>query len=115
MACAIAPVVALGEGVAVKVEPSDSATQVALIWSLAKVEAALFGQSAADICSRVRNPERSGGHDMMELAAYLDHDLFSHPAWSPGGGRMSVPCNLQAHVDDILTRGVAGLPDPEDQ
>lgn len=89
------------------------APQVAMGWQLAPVEAAWFGRSSPEICAQLRDPERNGGRDYLEIAAHLDHDLILHWAWNPGGGREPAPYSLQEHVDDILAWGVAGYPCPE--
>lgn len=91
-----------------------AAPQVAMSWMLAPVEAAWFDQTASHICNQLRNPDRNGGRDMMDLATHLDHDLILHWAWSPGGGREPAPYSLQEHVNDILIWGVAGMPCPEE-
>lgn len=91
-----------------------AAPQVAMNWMLPPVEAEWFDKAAVYICNQLRDPQRNGGRDMMDLAAHLDHDLILHWAWSPGGGREPAPYSLQEHVDDILTWGVAGMPCPED-
>ncbi|MGX9355759.1 hypothetical protein ACS3SW_11570 [Roseobacteraceae bacterium S113] len=62
------------------------APQVAMSWQLAPVEAEWFGKSSDEICNQLRDPERNGGRDMMELASHLDHDLILHWAWNPGVG-----------------------------
>lgn len=87
-----------------------AAPQVAMTWMLPPPEAAWFGKSTEEICTQLRDPERNGGRDMMDLAAHLDHDLILHWAWSPGGGREPAPYSLQEHVNDILMWGVAGMP-----
>lgn len=91
-----------------------AAPQVAMTWMLAPVEAAWFGKTSDEICQQLRDPERNGGRDMLDLAAHLDHDLILHWAWTPGGGRAPAPYSLQEHVDDILIWGVAGMPCRED-
>ncbi|SLN31548.1 hypothetical protein PSA7680_01522 [Pseudoruegeria aquimaris] len=90
-----------------------AAPRVAAEWQLAPVEADWFGRSSVEICRQLRDPERNGDRDMLELAAHLDHDLILHWAWAPGGGREPAPYSLQEHVNDILTWGVAGMPCPE--
>ncbi|MEO0829841.1 MAG: hypothetical protein AAFY03_05215, partial [Pseudomonadota bacterium] len=74
------------------------------------VEAAWFGKSSTEICNQLRDPDRNGGRDHLEIASHLDHDLILHWAWTPGGGREPAPYSLQEHVNDILAWGVAGFP-----
>lgn len=88
------------------------APQVAMSWQLAPVEAEWFGKSSVEICQQLRDPERNGGRDYMDLASHLDHDLILHWAWAPGGGREPAPYSLQEHVNDVLAWGVAGYPCP---
>lgn len=87
-----------------------AAPQVAMNWRLAPVEAEWFGKSSTDICNQLRDPDRNGGRDYLDLASHLDHDLILHWAWNPGGGREPAPYSLQEHVNDVLAWGVAGYP-----
>ena len=87
-----------------------AAPQVAMDWQLAPVEAEWFGKTSAEICNQLRDPDRNGGRDFLQIAGHLDHDLILHWAWSPGGGREAAPYSLQEHVDDVLAWGVAGYP-----
>lgn len=90
------------------------APQVAMNWRLAPVEAEWFGKSSIEICHQLRDPDRNGGRDVMELASHLDHDLILHWAWAPGGGREPAPYSLQEYVNDVLAWGVAGFPCVDD-
>lgn len=92
-----------------------AAPQVAMAWQLAPVEAEWFGKTALEICTQLRDPERNGGRDFMDLANHLDHDLILHWAWSPGGTREPAPYDLQSHINDVLAWGVAGYPCEGDQ
>jgi hypothetical protein len=92
-----------------------AAPQVAMNWRLAPVEAEWFGKSSTEICEQLRDPERNGDRDHLELANHLDHDLILHWAWNPGGGREAAPLSLQEHVNDILAWGVAGFPCEHDE
>lgn len=87
-----------------------AAPQVAADWRLAPVEAAWFGRTAPEVCAQLRDPERNGGRDFVDLARHLDHDVILHWAWSPGGGREPAPYSLQEHVNDVLAWGAAGFP-----
>lgn len=93
---------------------AHAAPRVASGWRLAPVEAHWFGQSSAAICQQLRNPDTNGGRSFEQLAEHLDHDLILHWAWAPGPGREPAPYSLQAHIDDILLWGVAGMPCPDD-
>ena len=86
------------------------APQVTMTWQLAPVEAHWFGKSSDEICTQLRDPERNGDRDMLDLAQHLEHDEILHWAWAPGGGREPAPYSLQEHVNDILIWGVAGFP-----
>jgi hypothetical protein len=93
--------------------PNDAAhmaPQVAADWRLAPVEAEWFGKTELEVCNQLRDPERNGGRDYLDIASHLDHDVILHWAWAPGGGREPAPYSLQEHVDDVLAWGVAGLP-----
>ena len=95
-------------------ETPHAAPQVAMSWRLAPVEAEWFGKSSVEICNQLRDPERNGDRDHLELASHLDHDLILHWAWNPGGGREPAPYDLQSHVNDVLVWGVAGFPCEDD-
>ncbi len=92
-----------------------AAPQVAMDWRLAPVEAEWFGKSSVEICNQLRDPERNGDRDHLDLASHLDHDVILHWAWNPGGGREPAPYSLQQHVNDILAWGVAGFPCENDR
>ena len=87
-----------------------AAPQVAMNWQLAPVEAEWFGKSSTEVCQQLRDPDRNGGRDHLEIAEHLDHDLILHWAWNPGGGREPAPYDLQSHVNDVLAWGVGGMP-----
>lgn len=91
-----------------------SAPRVGAEWQLAPVEADWFGRSSEEVCAQLRNPELNGDRNFEELASHLDHDLILHWAWDPGPGREPAPYSLQAHVNDILAWGVAGMPCPSE-
>ena len=91
-----------------------AAPQVAMNWQLAPVEAEWFGKSSAAVCQQLRDPDRNGGRDYLDLASHLDHDLILHWAWNPGGGREPAPYSLQEHVNDVLVWGVGGMPCADD-
>ncbi|WP_166417227.1 hypothetical protein [Cochlodiniinecator piscidefendens] len=81
-------------------------------WRLAPVEAEWFGKSSREVCEQLRDPERNGGRNVLEIAEHLDHDVILHWAWNPGVGRESAPYSLQDHVNDVLAWGAAGTPCP---
>lgn len=90
------------------------APQVSMTWQLPPVEAEWFGRTSDEICAQLRDPERNGGRDYVEIAGHLEHDLILHWAWTPGGEREPAPYSLQEHVNDVLTWGVAGYPCRDD-
>lgn len=81
-------------------------------WHLAPVEAQWFGKSAAEICAQLRDPDRNDGMDHIALAEHLAEGPLVAWGWSPGGTRVPAPYSLQAHIDDVLIWGVAGMPCP---
>lgn len=89
-----------------------AAPRVGMTWRLAPPEAHWFGQSSRKICEQLKNPALNGGRDYLQLAEHLEHDLILHWAWQPGPGREPAPYSLQAHVDDLLIWGAAGMPCP---
>jgi len=88
-----------------------------LDWQLAPVEFEWFDKTPAEICAQMSDPERNGGRDWLGLAEHLVDDAGHHGfvlwGWNPGGGREPAPYSLQAHVDDVLAWGAAGMPCPE--
>ena len=89
-----------------------TAPRVAVAWRLAPIEADWFGQSSAEICQQLKDPEKNGGRDTLAIADHLGHDVILHWAWEPGGSRQPAPYSLQEHVNDILSWGAAGTPCP---
>jgi hypothetical protein len=89
-----------------------------LDWQLAPVEFVWTGRSSAEICAQVKDPDRNGGRDFAGLVEHVTHDAkvtgFISWGFAPGGGREPAPYGLQAHLDDILTWGGAGMPCPTD-
>lgn len=96
-------------------ETPHAAPRVAMIWRLAPVKAEWFGRTSQQICEQLRDPERNGGRTSKAIAEHLGHDVILHWAWKPGGNREPAPYSLQAHVNDILAWGAAGMPCPEDK
>jgi len=98
---------------------AHAAPQVGLPWRLPPAEFAWFGQSSAEICAQMSDPERTGGRDWMGLAEHLvtdaGHQGFVLWGWQPGGTREPAPYSLRTHVTDVLTWGVAGTPCPEEE
>ena len=90
-------------------------------WQLAPVEFEWFDKSPVEICEQLKDPDRNGGRDWMGLAEHLIVDAGHRGpvlwGWAPGGTREPAPYNLQQHVDDMVTWGVAGqpCPDPEEE
>ena len=91
-----------------------AAPRVEGAWRLAPVEADWFGKTSKQICTQLRDPKQNGNRSYTDLAKHLDHDKILHWAWKPGGNREPAPYDLQSHVNDVLTWGVAGMPCPED-
>ncbi|PLS22696.1 hypothetical protein [Neptunicoccus cionae] len=91
---------------------AHSAPAVPDDWRLAPVEANWFGQSAQTICNQLRDPELNGDRHYTEIAEHLGHDVILHWAWKPGGNREPAPGTLEAHIEDILVWGAAGMPCP---
>lgn len=98
-------------------DTANAPPRAGLAWQLAPVEFTWFGQSPAQICAQMSDPERNGGRDYMGLAEHLVDDAghmgFVLWGWNPGPGRAPAPYSLQAHVDDVLIWGVAGQPCPQ--
>lgn len=86
-------------------------------WQLAPVEMVWYGQTSAQICAQMSDPDRNGGRDWIQLAEHLRDDAAhgGFVAWgfAPGGGRQPAPGDLQSHIDDVLKWGAAGQPCPK--
>lgn len=81
-------------------------------WQLAPVEFQWFGKSAAEICAQLRDPDRNGDRNALEIAEHVAHSTLVNWGWTPGGGRQPAPYRAQLHIDDVLIWGVAGMPCP---
>lgn len=86
-------------------------------WRLAPVEFQWTDRSSAEICNQMRDPDRNGGRDAVELIEHILHDaeLIGFITWSfaPGAGREAAPSGLQAHLEDMAIWTAAGMPCPE--
>lgn len=85
-------------------------------WQLAPVEFVWTDRTSAEICAQIRDPDRNGGRDLAGLVKHVTHDAdvggFITWGFTPGGGREPAPFGMQAHLDDIVTWGAAGMPCP---
>jgi hypothetical protein len=86
-----------------------AAPHIPMKWQLAPIEADWFEKTSKEVYTQFRDPERSGGRTMVELAEHMNHVLILHWAWKPGGRREAAPYSLQEHIDDLLACGVAGF------
>jgi hypothetical protein len=85
-----------------------------LDWQLAPVEMVWTGRTSAQICDQVRDPERNGDRDIAGLIEHITHDIevrgFIAWGFEPGPGREPAPFGAQAHLDDFIAWGAAGMP-----
>lgn len=101
----------------VSTRPNDvphAAPHIGVDWQLAPVEFVWAGKTSQEICEQVRDPERNGGRDLEGLVEHITHDaeLQAFITWGfdPGGGREAAPFGMQAHLDDFIEWGAAGMP-----
>ncbi len=71
-------------------------------WQLAPESMGWAGQSLADICTQIKDPERNGGRDLEALHEHMAEDGLVGWAWEPGEGRTPAPGNQE--IFGALTR-----------
>jgi hypothetical protein len=61
-------------------------------WSLPPPEEKMvfIGLTAADLCSRIKDPQQNGGRDLEEMFRHIDQDKIVLWGWRPGLGRAPV-------------------------
>ncbi|TRW99722.1 Isoquinoline 1-oxidoreductase subunit [Paracoccus sp. M683] len=60
-------------------------------WQLAPESMGWAGQSLANICTQMKDPERNGGRDLEAIWEHHANDGLVGWAWDPGQGRTPAP------------------------
>ena len=81
-------------------------------WALAPVEMGWWQASSAELCFQLKDPERTGGRTLEEVADHVGHDALVLWAWDPGPGREVPPHAAEATVNALLNWVAAGAPCP---
>lgn len=70
------------------------------------------GHSPRSLCLQLKDPAATGGRDVSELVAHVEHDAFVQWAWAPGPGRSTPPLSHADFVARVATWATAGGPCP---
>ena len=60
-------------------------------WHLAPAEMVWFEKGSAEICAQIKDPDRTGGMDLEEVAVHVRDDALVAWGWDPGPGREPAP------------------------
>ena len=87
-----------------------AAPQVADAWRLPPVALEWQGKASAEICAKLRDPDRNDGFDIAGLAAHVRESAFVAWGFDPGAGRVAAPGDPETLARDIEIWGAAGAP-----
>jgi hypothetical protein len=79
-------------------------------WHLAPAEMVWFGKTSAEVCAQFKDPTRTGGRDLAEMAEHVKTDPLVAWGWAPGDTREAAPHSAEVMVDAILRWQAAGAP-----
>lgn len=71
------------------------------------------GLTAAELCSRLKDPKHNGGRTPATLLDHMEHDKLVLWGWSPGPGRTAPPMTHAALVGHVKQWVAAGAPCPK--
>jgi mono/diheme cytochrome c family protein len=83
-------------------------------WQLASVEMVWFGQTSAQICAQIKDPQRNGSRTLAEIAEHVKNDALVAWGWSPGPGREPAPGSAEKTYAALNAWSAAGAPCPAD-
>ncbi len=81
-------------------------------WHLAPPEMVWFGESSAEICAQIKDPERNGDRTLQEIAEHVRDDALVGWGWDPGPGREPAPGSAEELYDVLVAWTEAGAPCP---
>jgi mono/diheme cytochrome c family protein len=85
----------------------------AKVWALAPAEMIWWGKSSTELCSTVKDPDKTGGRDIKAFADHIGHDPLVAWAWNPGSDREPAPFSVKETVAMLEHWLALGLPCPE--
>lgn len=84
------------------------------VWLLAPKEMVWFGQTSAQICAQIKDPERNGNRSLAEIETHIREDDLVHSGWNPSVGRDPVPYSIAQTAGFFAAWMEAGAPCPVD-
>ncbi|MEL6204534.1 MAG: hypothetical protein AAFR47_04385 [Pseudomonadota bacterium] len=82
-------------------------------WALAPVEMAWWETSSREICEQIKDPARTGGRSLPEVADHIGHDALVLWGWAPGPGREPAPFTVEETLAAFNSWMDAGAPCPD--
>jgi len=81
-------------------------------WSLAPLSMAWEGLTPAQLCRRLKDPQRNGRRDVAQLIDHMTNDPLVAWGWAPGGNRQPVSIPREEFIDALKDWADAGAPCP---
>lgn len=81
-------------------------------WHLAPAEMVWFGKNSAEICAQIKDPARTGGMDLEEVAIHVRDDALVAWGWDPGPGREPAPGSAEETFAALERWTALGAPCP---
>ncbi len=70
-------------------------------WGLAPKTMVWLGQTPAQICAQMKDPQRNGGKTLAQIVEHVTHDALVAWGWAPGANREPVP-GTQAQLGALI-------------
>lgn len=81
-------------------------------WRLPPAELVWLGRDTAEICTRMRDPDRNDGHDLDSLVDHTLTSAFVAYGFDPGAGRSAPDGSPEDMARDLQAWAAAGFPCP---
>jgi mono/diheme cytochrome c family protein len=81
-------------------------------WQIPPPAMTWFAKSSADLCSQIKDPQRTGGRDLAAIIEHVRKDELVHWGWKPGPGREPAPYSVDEAITFLEAWAKAGAPCP---
>ena len=82
-------------------------------WRMAPAAVMGFrGSTPAELCRHLKDPERTGGLNLVKIVEHIGHDPLVAWSWAPGPGRERAPGSLEQTIEHMESWIAAGAPCP---
>ena len=78
-----------------------------------QVKMVFAGLSARELCSSIKDPQKTGGRDLAAVLDYVTHDELVGWGWDPGPGRTTPPLSRAEFVQAFQDWMRSGAPCPQ--